>query len=268
MLESPIELVQLLLSLKNSFELVISLLFLSLILLLEEFVLLFSFNSISSYNIIVVMGSFELSLHFGELMLNAVHLNTSIFSILLDLSDFFLFFTKLKIDTLMLIGQLLCQGTLESSHEWMIGWQVPDVTSIVKVLIYILIVLASWPILIHAKSTNAIRHSTHRIHVSSIGVNAQKVVIHLLIWVQPLVILLSHIWQWLLLVHSDTKLLTRILSRILAPRTKINTIHIHGWLLVWLWWQFWLPTVHISWWLLISAIWRSWLIVVFTVHFK
>ena len=77
----------------------------------------FCFNSITLYNIVVVMSSFETSLHFCELMLNSVQLNTSFFTGLPDFSDFFFFFSKLEVNTFVFVSKLFGESVLEPNHE-------------------------------------------------------------------------------------------------------------------------------------------------------
>jgi hypothetical protein len=97
--------------------LIVGLLLLALVLLLENFVLFFGLGSVSLNNIVVIVGSLELGLHFGKLMLHAIKLYTGIFSLLLDLSYLLFFFSELEIDTFVLVGQLLGESILETGHQ-------------------------------------------------------------------------------------------------------------------------------------------------------
>ena len=63
------------------------------------------------------MSSFETSLHFCELMLYSVQLNTSFFTGLPDFSDFFFFFSKLEVNTFVFVSKLFGESVLEPNHE-------------------------------------------------------------------------------------------------------------------------------------------------------
>lgn len=79
--------------------------------------LTFGFNAIPLDNVVVVVGAFECSLHFSELVLHSVELHTCIFSGLANFTHFFFFFAKLQVYTLMFVGQLLRERILESHHQ-------------------------------------------------------------------------------------------------------------------------------------------------------
>jgi hypothetical protein len=134
------------------------------------------------------MSSLEFGLHFSKLMLNTVHLDTSIFTLLFDFSNFFLFFTELKINALVLIGQLFGQGSLESSHEVMIGWKVSNVSSIIKILVYIFLIFSSyWSFRIKAKSSRTILKLTTKLVITIRLLNAKEIILNLPIWINTLV---------------------------------------------------------------------------------
>ena len=79
--------------------------------------LTFGLDTVPLDNVVVVVGAFESGLHLSELMLHSVQLDTSVLTGLSDFADFFLFFTELKINTFVLIRQLLCQGVLQTHHQ-------------------------------------------------------------------------------------------------------------------------------------------------------
>ena len=106
LLECSIELVQFFLGLEHSFELLVSLLLFAFILALEDLILALSFHSVSLDDVVVVVGALECGLHFGELVLDSVELDTGVFTRLADLTHFFFLLSKLEIDTFMLIRQL------------------------------------------------------------------------------------------------------------------------------------------------------------------
>jgi hypothetical protein len=76
-----------------------------------------SFSSVSHDDVEVVMGAFKLSLHFGKLMLDTIELYTCLLTVLLHSSDFIFFLTELQVNSLVLIGQLLGQSILKTSHQ-------------------------------------------------------------------------------------------------------------------------------------------------------
>ena len=117
LLESSVELVKFFLSFKHSFKLLISFLFLAFILALQDLILALSFHSISLDNVVVVVSALKGCLHTSKLMLYAVKLNTSFLSRLSNFPDFFLFLSKLQINTLVLIGELLSQSVLQPCHQ-------------------------------------------------------------------------------------------------------------------------------------------------------
>ena len=117
LLESSIELVQLLLGLEHSLELLVSLLLFAFILTLEDLILALSFHSVSLDDVVVVMSALKCCLHASQLVLDSVQLHTSLLSRLSDLPDFLLLLSQLQINTLVLVCQLLCQGVLKPSHQ-------------------------------------------------------------------------------------------------------------------------------------------------------
>jgi hypothetical protein len=84
---------------------------------LENFVLPFSFNAVPLNDIEVIVGALKAGLHLGELVLNAVELNTSLFTIFSHFTDLFFLLAQLKIDAFVFVGQLLGQSVLEAHHE-------------------------------------------------------------------------------------------------------------------------------------------------------
>jgi len=117
LLECAVELIELLLSLQDTLQLLISLFLPSLVLLLQDLQLFLSVNTVFLHNIVVVVGALESGLHLCELVLHSVELDTDLLTLLLDLADLFLLLAELQIDALMLIGQLLCQGILKALHK-------------------------------------------------------------------------------------------------------------------------------------------------------
>ncbi len=90
------------------------------------------------------MSSFELGVHLGELMLNSIELHTSVFSLLFDFTNLFFLLSKLKVDSFVLVGQLLRQSILKTGHERMVCWQVTDISSVIEVLIDIILLSFLW----------------------------------------------------------------------------------------------------------------------------
>jgi hypothetical protein len=88
--DCPVKLIEFFLGLEYSLKLFIGFLLLTFVLLLEDLVLLLSIYSVLLDNVIVVMCPFEGSLHLGKLMLNAIELNTSLFSLLFNFTNFLL----------------------------------------------------------------------------------------------------------------------------------------------------------------------------------
>ena len=78
--------------------------------------LLFGLYAVALHDVVVVVGALKSCLHAGQLVLHAIQLNTGLFTSLTNLAHFFLLFSELQIDTLMLVRQLLCQGVLEPCH--------------------------------------------------------------------------------------------------------------------------------------------------------
>jgi hypothetical protein len=70
---------------------------------LEDFVLLFSLYAVSLHDVVVVVGALKSCLHAGQLVLDAIQLNTSLFTSLTNFAHFFLLFAELQIDTFMLV---------------------------------------------------------------------------------------------------------------------------------------------------------------------
>ena len=106
LLQRAVELVELVLRFKHTFELFIGFFFLRFVLALEDFVLAFGFDAVALNDVVVVVGALECGLHFGELVLDSVELDTGVFARLADLTHFFFLLSKLEIDTFMLIRQL------------------------------------------------------------------------------------------------------------------------------------------------------------------
>lgn len=218
-------------------------------------------NTISRHDVKVIMGALKLCLHFGKLVLDAVHLNTSVFTLLLDFSNFFLLLTQLKINTLVLISQLFGQGSLEPSHEVMVSWKVADVTRIVEVLIHVLLVFAKWSLVI---KTRTLRELTNWV-ISVRLLNTQEVIIYGLIRINSLIEGWLHIGE-LLIDAAKRHLLTGWLtSHVLLWWTL--AVHVNRWWQIW--WRLvcWLSGIHVGWWLF-AALWRAGtgLIVILSVH--
>lgn len=74
-------------------------------------------HPIPLHDVVVVMGPFKRRLHLGQLMLHAIQLNTGLFSRCAHLPNFLFFFAELEVDTLVLIGQLLREGVLQTHHQ-------------------------------------------------------------------------------------------------------------------------------------------------------
>ena len=72
LLEGTVELIELLLGLEHSLELVIGLFLLTFVLLLKDFVLLLSLNSVPLNNVVVIVSPLKLGLHLGKLMLHTI----------------------------------------------------------------------------------------------------------------------------------------------------------------------------------------------------
>jgi hypothetical protein len=117
LLERPIQLIQFLLCFENTFQLIIGFFLFVLVLFLQYLVLLLTLHLIPLNDVVVIVGSFEFGLHFGKLMLDTIELHTGFLSVFLDFTDFFFFFSELKIDSLVLVGQLFGQGILQSCHQ-------------------------------------------------------------------------------------------------------------------------------------------------------
>lgn len=115
--QSAVELIKLVLSLEDSFELLIGLLLLTFVLALEDFVLALGFHSVPLHDVVVVVSAFKSGLHLGELMLDTIQLHTGVFTGLAHLAHFFLLLAESEINTLVLIGQLLSQSVLEADHQ-------------------------------------------------------------------------------------------------------------------------------------------------------
>jgi hypothetical protein len=110
-------LVELFLGFEDTLELLIGLFLLAFVLALENFVLTFGLNTVSLDNVVVIVSSFEGSLHASKLMLDSVELHTGLFAGHADLANFFILFAKLQIDTLMSVCKLFRQGILQTIHE-------------------------------------------------------------------------------------------------------------------------------------------------------
>ena len=117
LLQGSVELIELLLGFKDSLKLIVGLFLLVLVLLLEEFVLLLGLDPVSLDDVEVVVSALELGLHLGQLVLHAVQLHTSLFSLLLDLPDFLFFLSELQIHALVLVCQLLGKSVLQTGHQ-------------------------------------------------------------------------------------------------------------------------------------------------------
>lgn len=117
MLESSVQLVELFLGLKDSFELLISFFLLSFVLTLKDLVLSLSINTVSLHNVVVVMCALKSRLHLGKLMLNTVQLHTSLFAGLSDLANFFLFLSELQVNTFVLVSELFGKSVLQTRHQ-------------------------------------------------------------------------------------------------------------------------------------------------------
>lgn len=65
--------------------------------------LLFSLYAVSLHDVVVVVGALKSCLHAGQLVLDAIQLNTSLFTSLTNFAHFFLLFAELQIDTFMLV---------------------------------------------------------------------------------------------------------------------------------------------------------------------
>jgi hypothetical protein len=141
LLQGSIKLIEFLLGFEDSLKLVISLLLLLLVLSLELFVLGLRLFSNFIYKVIVVMNTLKLGLHLSKLMLNTIHLYTSVISFLSDFTSLLFLLAELKVDSLVLIGKLFSESSLESSHERMVSWKITNITSIIEVVIDISIIL-------------------------------------------------------------------------------------------------------------------------------
>ena len=117
LLQSAVKLIKLLLCLQHTLELLICFFFFSFILSLQYLMLAFSLDTIALNNIVIVVGALEGGLHFCQLMLHPIELNTCLFTCLAHFPNFLFLLTKLQIDAFVLVGKLLGQGVLEARHQ-------------------------------------------------------------------------------------------------------------------------------------------------------
>jgi len=80
LLKSAVKLIELILSLQHSLELLVGLLLFAFVLALEDFVLALGLDTVPLNDVVVVMSAFKSSLHLGELVLDTIQLNTSVFT--------------------------------------------------------------------------------------------------------------------------------------------------------------------------------------------
>jgi len=99
-----------------------------------------SFNTVSLHNVVIVMSALEGSLHLSELMLHSIKLYTSIFTRLTHFAYFFLFLSKLKVDTLVFVCQLFGKGILKPDHQDVVSRE-EGLTTVVEVLVDIVLFL-------------------------------------------------------------------------------------------------------------------------------
>lgn len=109
--------VELLLGLKHSLQLLVRLLLLALVLALEDLVLSFGLGSVPLHDVVIVMGAFECRLHAGQLVLDSIELHTGLFSRLSDLPYGLLSLAELEVDTFVLVCELLGQSVLQARHQ-------------------------------------------------------------------------------------------------------------------------------------------------------
>lgn len=104
LLKSAVKLIELILSLQHSLELLVGLLLFSFVLALENFVLALGLDTVPLNDVVVVMSAFKSSLHLGELVLDTVQLNTGVFTGLAHFAHFFLLLAESEVNTLVLIS--------------------------------------------------------------------------------------------------------------------------------------------------------------------
>jgi hypothetical protein len=80
LLQSAVQLIQLLLCLEHTFELLVRFFFFSFVLSLQDLMLAFSFNSIALHNVVIVVGALEGGLHLCQLVLHSIQLDTCLFT--------------------------------------------------------------------------------------------------------------------------------------------------------------------------------------------
>lgn len=95
MLQSPVQLVELILGLQDPLQLLIRLLLLALVLSLKYLVLALGFDAVPLDDVVVVVGALEGGLHLGELVLHSIKLDTGVFARFAHFAHFLLFFTEL-----------------------------------------------------------------------------------------------------------------------------------------------------------------------------
>lgn len=72
-------------------------------------------------------------------MLDTIELNTCLLSLLLHLSQFLFLLSQLQVSSFVFIGELVCQGSLDSLHEVMVSGQVKDIRAVFEVLVLVVI---------------------------------------------------------------------------------------------------------------------------------
>jgi hypothetical protein len=72
----------------------ISLLFLSLVLTLKDLVLALGLNTVPLNDVVIIVGALKGGLHFCELVLHSVKLNTGLFATLADFANLFFLLTE------------------------------------------------------------------------------------------------------------------------------------------------------------------------------
>lgn len=113
--------IELFLGFKHTFQLLVSLFFFSLVLALEDLVLLLSVNTIALHNVVIIVSALKSCLHAGKLVLHAIELDTCLFTGLSNFAHFLFLFAKLKVYALVFVCQLLSQGILEPRHQRLKG---------------------------------------------------------------------------------------------------------------------------------------------------
>lgn len=76
-------------------------------------------NSVSLYDIVVIVSLLIGGLHLGQLVLHTVELDTLFFPLLLDLLALLILLSQLHINLLVLLCKLVQQGLLHWSHKWL-----------------------------------------------------------------------------------------------------------------------------------------------------